>query len=892
MREAESRPIIVEGGAYTASNDPQAAVVPVLEDEENVLSTGDTGFVEWKFTVREAGLYRIDIRYRPLEGKGNAIERKLAVNGDELDQIFSFPRMYVNRDTEPLLDADGNQLRPVQSEQPRFADITLSGSDYNTNKALEVLLREGTNVVRLTAVREPMAVAALYFYQAEPLPSYDDVSAAYTAPSAAGAIHLEGEAAALKSAKTLYPVSDRSSALNSPPSTDTVVMNMIGGANWGQPGQYLEWNFHVKERGLYKIVLRVKQDFTPGQISNRRLRIDGEIPFAEAEYLEFPYGLGFANVTLGSGDTVFLFKLEAGDHTLRLENNVGAVGPVLESIDGVVDLLNGLYRQVFMITGSYPDADRDYHIALQLPQIETELRRVYDDLQAAKAAYLDIAGEKGSGYAEMDRLCVQLESFLKDVETIPVRLDTFRTNISNLSSWLLSAVNQPLLIDTIDLLPQTVEPGKAKEDFFSNLLYQAKLFFLSFVLDYNSISAAGGVEETITLWLGTGRDQAQALKAVVESAFTPETHVGVNIRLVDINVLLPAVAANHGPDIAISLERSLPMNYAYRGAVQDLSDFTGFQDVLKRFPTEALTEFRYGDSYYALPDKFSFLMMFYRRDILEDMGAAVPETWDDVYALLPQLQNRNMTIGLPNLNESGNVNNIDLFTTLLYQEGGAVYNEGLTASLLDSEEALTAFKRFTDFYTKYKVNQKINHLTYFRTGETPIVFMPYTFFANLEAAAPEIKGQWGFAQMPGTEKDDGSVSKAVAGTSTGCSIFSNSRHKEAAWSFLEWWTRAETQSAFGMEIENIQGSAGRYASANLEALNSLPWAAADLQEIMEEAEQAKAMPEAPGGYLTGRYIVTSALTVINNGLLPRETLLDYNKLINDEVQSMRRKFGL
>ena len=75
MREAESRPIIVEGGAYTASNDPQAAVVPVLEDEENVLSTGDTGFVEWKFTVREAGLYRIDIRYRPLEGKGNAIER-------------------------------------------------------------------------------------------------------------------------------------------------------------------------------------------------------------------------------------------------------------------------------------------------------------------------------------------------------------------------------------------------------------------------------------------------------------------------------------------------------------------------------------------------------------------------------------------------------------------------------------------------------------------------------------------------------------------------------------------------------------------------------------------------------------------------------------------------
>lgn len=52
------------------------------------------------------------------------------------------------------------------------------------------------------------------------------------------------------------------------------------------------------------------------------------------------------------------------------------------------------------------------------------------------------------------------------------------------------------------------------------------------------------------------------------------------------------------------------------------------------------------------------------------------------------------------------------------------------------------------------------------------------------------------------------------------------------------------------------------------------------------------MPEAPGGYMTGRYIISSAMTVINNGLIPRETIMDYNKMINDEVQSMRKKFGL
>lgn len=75
------------------------------------------------------------------------------------------------------------------------------------------------------------------------------------------------------------------------------------------------------------------------------------------------------------------------------------------------------------------------------------------------------------------------------------------------------------------------------------------------------------------------------------------------------------------------------------------------------------------------------------------MGIEVPKTWDDVYELLPKLQNKHMGIGLPNIEE----NNIDMFTTLLYQQGGTVYDEELTKSVLDSDPALKAFKQFTDF---------------------------------------------------------------------------------------------------------------------------------------------------------------------------------------------------
>lgn len=884
--------IVIQGCDYTTANDADIAVLPELDGEKNILSTSGDGFVEWRFQVPQAGLYNFEVCYYPLEGKNNDIERDISINGvvpyDDLYAV-SFHRVYTDRDDESRLDDNGNALRPVQIEAPRFETFTLSGSLFDVSTPLAVYLNEGENVVRFDGVREPMAIKYLRFYHKTDEENYAAVSSRYTADAAKETIHIEGEDAVYKSDKTLFATSDTSSSYSSPVSGNPIRNNMIGGSNWQLPRQYIEWEFEVPEDGLYHISIRGKQDYTPGQISSRRLTIDGTVPFYEANLLEFEYALGFQNYLLGDGQTTYVFELKKGHRVLRLENNVGEIGKLLEQLNGVVTRLNDLYKQVFMITGSYPDADRDYNIALALPDAESEVLSIYNELESIKQHYLEMVGTKGDGYGDIEKIQVQLESFIEDIETLPARLDAFRINISNLSSWLLSASNQPLLIDYIDLIPAGSAPQKAESGFFGRLWYGIKMFLTSFFVDYNSISAGGpGSSEVITLWLGTGRDQAQAIKSIVDSGFTPSTGIGVNIRLVDISVLLPAVAADMGPDIAITLDRSLPMNYAYRGAIQALNDFPDFEKVIARFHPQALTEFQYRGTYYALPDKYTFYMMFYRQDILDEMEIEIPQTWDDVYELLPRLQNNHMNIGLPNIEE----NNIDLFTTLLYQHGGAVYDDDLTKSTLDSEPALEAFKQFTDFYTKYKVSQKLNHLTYFRTGETPIVFMPYTFYANLQAAAPEIKGQWGFAQMPGTVKEDGSIDYTASGTSTGCVIFSNSTHKEAAWAFLKWWTDTDAQVSFGTEIESIQGAAGRYATANLEALERLPWSNEELERILAQCEHTKAMAEAPGGYMTSRYIVSSTMTVINNGLVPRETIMDYNKMINDEVQSMRDKFGL
>ena len=88
--------------------------------------------------------------------------------------------------------------------------------------------------------------------------------------------------------------------------------------------------------------------------------------------------------------------------------------------------------------------------------------------------------------------------------------------------------------------------------------------------------------------------------------------------------------------------------------------------------------------------------MFYRTDILDELGVAAPNTWEDLYRTIPVLSNHYMTVGLPLLAED----NIELFLALLYQNGGAVYNDDYTACRLAEENSINAFTRWTNFYTK------------------------------------------------------------------------------------------------------------------------------------------------------------------------------------------------
>ena len=109
--------------------------------------------------------------------------------------------------------------------------------------------------------------------------------------------------------------------------------------------------------------------------------------------------------------------------------------------------------------------------------------------------------DKGEQSANIDKLIVQLKSFLKDPDIIPEQVAnpnssfSLSNNISNLSAWLVSASEVPLSIDYLILAPAGSSLPPADAGFFTKLFSSVKNFVFSFFNDYYLIESVAGQTE-------------------------------------------------------------------------------------------------------------------------------------------------------------------------------------------------------------------------------------------------------------------------------------------------------------------------------------------------------------------------------------------------------------
>ena len=572
------------------------------------------------------------------------------------------------------------------------------------------------------------------------------------------------------------------------------VLNYVGGETWRSSGQWIEWNFEVPEDGYYNIMIKARQNYARGSVSNRTVLIDGQVPFDALSEISFEYANDWDCKDLAAEDgTPYNFYLTKGQHTIRLEATY---------------------------TGAAPDVYRDYHIDTTYPEImqamELESKRLYkivDDMVA-------YSGQMADNVATAQTIAQQLERFCEKPQKITTEFTTFKDNITSMGTASLNMSETKLDVDYLVISGTDVTPKKDKANFFMNVVHEIKSFVASFFVDYNSVGDVydeKSGDEVVKVWVLTGRDQGTILKTMVDDDFTTSTGVKVNVEIVDPGALLNAVLAGRGPNVVLSVGADQPVNYALRGAAEDITQFEGWEEVLSHYSESSYEQYRLDGHIYGIPETQTFNVMFYRKDVLEEMELEVPNTWKELIELLPTIQGNNLSIGIPTAAGSSgataattavmsNAPDLSMYFSLLYQYGGDMYNEAGTKTTVNTEAGVAAFDDYVRYFNDYGIPTVYDFVSRFRSGEMPIGIAPYSTYNTLMVSAPEIRGLWDFTLIPGTYRD-GKLDRSdfITGSATMMIKTDDEALRLASWEFMKWWANADTQVRFGREIEALLG---------------------------------------------------------------------------------------
>ena len=902
--------------AYVASYAGEPAVreavsvdLPAFEGNgeirEEGVYTGDDSEITWRVSVPQAGLYNIRLDYLTTQSRGVDIERELLINGEVPfagASTLCFSRLWTDA-SEVRKDNQGNDIRPSQTEVYEVQTAYCRDDMGYQTEPYAFHFTEGENTITLRAVNEPMILCGMTLTPIVRYESCGEYIAAQPAneSGAEGKNYsqtVQGESASLRSAPSLYARYDRSSSQTVPYSVTNTVLNYIGGDPWTHPGEWIQWDFEVPEDGFYHLTIKARQMYQRGALSGRTVYIDGEVPFEDLESVTFSYNTGWEMKTLSDAEgNPLRFYLKKGAHTIRMEVTLGKMGPVLKEVEDSIFRLNQIYRKLLVLTGVNPDRFRDYNLAKVYPEaisaMDLESKRLYrivDDIVA-------ITGEKSDRAAVAQTLAVQLEQFVENNDRITESFTNFKDNITSLGTAMQNMSESKLDVDLIMITGEDAGIPSVNENFFTGALHEIRSCASSFFVDYNSLGDKyASTDDVLDIWITTGRDQSTVLKTMVDDTFTAKTGIKVNVKLVQADAILTAVVAGNGPDIVLSVSGWFAVNYAMRNAVEDLTQFPDFEEVVKPFYPSILEPLTYNNGIrtgvYGMPETQNFNLLFYRTDIMEELGLEIPNTWEELIAELPTIQGNSLTVALPYPDIA--LADISVLDSMIFQNGGSIYDADAKHTVIDSEAGVAAFKQYTSLYNDYGLPTVFDFVSRFRSGEMPMGIASYATYNTLMVSAPEIRGLWDFTLIPGTRQEDGSIDRTAQTDGLCCMmIATDDEHvKQNAWEFIKWWVSDEAQVRFGREMESVLGASARYQTANRDALRQLAWSNSQLKVLEEQMSHTRGFPEIAGGYSTTRHITNAIRRVINTKEDPRETLLNYARTINEEIRIKRREFNL
>lgn len=845
----------------------------------------------------ETALYWVSFDYLSYDASILPIEFSLKVDGEYPfyeTRSLKFETSWI-QESEKSLDRYGNEIVSMPEKLIRWETKAVSDGSYRYAEPLKLELEKGTHTLEI-GVSEGSFLLGDVTLQAP------EETAAYTGSEKAegsGLITIQGEDFYIRNDSAIHATGEYDSALD-PLSASETVLNTLDGDSFHTAGQSVTWQFEAQQDGWYYLAMNYRQSEKNDFPVFVDWRIDGEIPNTAFRSYPVEYTAKYATKSLTDADgnklSVWLTK---GTHTLSATISAENLCYILERVDEIMNGINDLSLEVTKVAGTNKDKYRDLKLTRYIPDVQERLYGWVDQLyELADMAtqYVDAKdAEDVAAFAYLIIAAKQLKTLGDEPNELIYRVDELSTSVNSINTQIANFVDlindNNLSIDRIYLYQEDAKLPK-KLNIFKSAALSVERFGNSFF--GTSYSASNADASHLQVWVNRPRQYVEIMQKMIDEQFTPQTGIEVDLSIMtDPQKLVLANASGDTPDVATGINYAIPFELGIRGALVDLTKFDNYKEVFGRYSEGLLVSSVIDDGLYSLPETMNFYVMFYRTDILEKLGLSVPETMDDLIAMLPDLQMRGLNVYYPTASMLV-MRNFHGTTPLLFQYGGSLYGDTAQELEINSEPSVNGLTALTELFTLYDLPVDIpNFYQHFRNGDLPIGIADFNSYNLILNAAPEIANSWDIALIPGiVDEATGEINRYMSGGAESTVMFaSNDEREQQAWQFMEWWSESTVQAEFGQMLQIMYGDEYIWPTANLEAFENLPFPTAHKDVIMEQAENILEAPRLLGSYMMERELSNSFNDIVVNGETLRARIDETVKTVERETQRKLEEFG-
>lgn len=864
----------------------------------SAVQIGERGSIELELNVVADGIYYMCFDYLADSDTILPVEAQFMIDGDfpfyemrqqVLESQWSTPQ-------QKSYDSYGNEVVGIPDKVYEWQNKYIMDSTYRYSGPLGIELTKGRHTVTVT-LKEGTLLLGNFKLTAKPQVE------AYTGSERAegdGFIEIQAEDFTYRNASSIHATCEYDPNLY-PYQAGNRIMNTVDSTSFSEGGQQISYQFTVEKEGNYYLAFHYSQSDKSDFPVFMNIRIDGELPNTEFENCAFAYKKDYNLYTLldSEGNKISV-PLGAGQHTISMQISMEPLRNALETIEQIMGKVNDLSLEVTKVAGTNKDKYRDFSLESYIPGIGDTLTQWADELAAVmeEARTYNPDKKKIAAFSSISIAENQLRSLAKKPDELIYRIDELATSTSSVNQHLANLIDSlngnDFSLDSIYLYQEDAAKQLPRH---KNVFVKAGLGIVRFCTSFGkqAYSSSNTNPEHLQVSVNRSRQHLEIMQQMITEEFTPQTGIEVDLSLMpDQTKLVLANASGDSPDVATGVNYSIPFELGIRGALKDLTQFDDFAEVAGRYTEGLLMPYVIDDSVYAIPETMNFQVLFYRKDILDKLGLEVPDTLEDVEAMLPDLQMRGLNFYYPTARTVGMKTFLDT-TPIIIQSGGRLYDTYVEDVTITSEEVVEGFTTLTNLFTIYNLPKDVpNFYQHFRNGDYPIGISDFGTYNLISNAAPEIDGSWGVALIPGVKDENGEVMRySSAGAESTFLFNSTPEREEQAWEFVKWWSSAQVQAEFGQRLQITYGDEYYWNTANCEAFAQLPWDSDDKEVISEQLTWTMEAPRALASYMVERELSDAYNLVVLGAKSAnvREALDDAQKNIKRETLRKLEEFG-